>query len=70
MNWTALGHLVLALSVLAAVCVLAGLKIIPGNDAFTVIVGVAIGGGVLAGVNVTQPNVPPSKNPPAPPPAG
>lgn len=61
-------HVVLAMSVLAAVCVLAAIGTISGNDAFTVIVGVAVGGGVLAGANIgNNTSTPPLPTPPAPP---
>lgn len=59
-----IGHLVLALAVLAGACVLAATGTIPGSDAFTVIVGVAVGGGVLAGANLSPP-APPAPPPPA-----
>jgi len=61
-------HTVLALAVLAGVCVLAAIGTIPGTDAFTVIVGVAVGGGVLAGANLTPPAAPPPAPPVVPPP--
>ena len=46
------GHLILALAVLTAVSVLGVLHTITGTDVFSVIVGVAVGGGVLAGANL------------------
>jgi hypothetical protein len=51
---TSIAHVVLALAVLGAAAALAAVGTIPGSDAFTVIVGVAVGGGVLAGANLTS----------------
>jgi hypothetical protein len=67
-----LGHLILGLAVLGAACGLAADHIIAGSDAFTVIVGVGVAGGVLAGANSSSSSstttaVPPAPGPPAPP---
>jgi hypothetical protein len=60
--------MVLALGVLAAVCTLAAIGTITGNDAFTVIVGVAIGGGVYAGANLGTAGTPAPQPPVVTPP--
>lgn len=63
---SAVVHLVIALAGIAAVCLLAARGTIAGSDAFTVVVGVLVGAGVLAGANLTTSG---SSSPPAPPPA-
>lgn len=62
----ALTHVIISLAVIGALCALAVQNVIPGSDAFTGIIGVAIGAGVIAGANLTPTPVPPTVVSPLP----
>lgn len=67
-TWQALvAHLLVAVFIVAALVVLAIHGTIPGSDAFTGIMAIAVGAGVVAGANIGTPG----PGPPGPPgPAG
>lgn len=53
MTWqTVVVHVTIALAAIGAVCAMAIENVIPGSDAFTVIVAVLVGAGVIAGTTV------------------
>jgi hypothetical protein len=64
--WTAVTHLAIAIAAVAGVCVLAAIHVLPASDAFTVIMSVLVGTGVVAGSVIA--NGPPAPTPPPTPP--
>ena len=61
-------HAVIALAAIAAVSCLAAYNVLTGSDAYTVIIAVLVGSGVIAGVNLGTGSTPtPTPTPQAPP---
>jgi hypothetical protein len=52
-GWTILAHVLIALAIIGALCAMAVEGSIPGSDAFTGIMAIAVGAGVVAGANLT-----------------
>lgn len=52
-NWTAIGHLVIAAMILGAACAMGAIGLLTGSQVFAIIVGVGVGAGVLAGVTLS-----------------
>lgn len=63
---TVVAHVTIALAAIGGVCALSVEGIIPGSDAFSVIMAVLVGAGVIAGGALMSSSTPPT-SPPAPP---